>query len=544
MRRYTKILVICLVLLFIPLYCFAEGQKPVAAFTFTKQSFQQSEIPKVNDNSIGVNGSEITKYEWTTVISGKKRSSSTLKMLFKNVPQGEYKVFLKVKDSNGTWSEPVWQKVRIIADKPIVLTGFSSVKKSYGIGEKLDLKYTYDNPNDLEITGQRWRYKNITTGGSNISGKPKYFKNEGLYEVSLELQDEWGNWSNKLSCQIKVTSEVIERNGYYLFEKGRAGDLIEGYVDKDYNTFEPADIVSMTDREGTLLMSNSPETIYSSGILYQDTVSGNGRLILHHSNGTEQAKKLLVTVTNPGNSEAVLTVSNEAIKGPGRHCLQLGQYAVIGYLNGTSSKTYKIAPGKTVCIYSSATSGSWQNGGVVTGTLDFNCDQKLTYKVAALDEKSVMENISKLSILPRDTHDRGTFNVIERQYTVDLSNITELKKLVIGREKEEWIKGIDATSGEVIQDRGNYGVPIKIKVINTEDIGVVINARGGGYMGAVKWKDNKVLKIPGEEVLKEQKVAALVGCMKQGEENEMVYMLPNGSSAPILFGFIPKSTWK
>ena len=224
--------------------------------------------------------------------------------------------------------------------------------------------------------------------------------------------------------------------------------------------------------------------------------------------------------------------------------MQLGQYAVMGYFKKAAAKTYKIAPGNTVCIYSSAVNGSWNNGGVVTGTLDFDCEEKLTFKVAALDEKSVMENISKLSILPRDSHDRGTFNVIERQYTVDLSHITELKKLVIGREKEEWIKGIDATTGEAIHNRGNYGVPIKIKVINTEDMGVIINARGGGYMGAVKWYDGKVLKIPQEQLLKEQKVAALVGCMRQGEENEMVYMLPNGSSAPILFGFIPKSTWK
>ena len=55
---------------------------------------------------------------------------------------------------------------------------------------------------------------------------------------------------------------------------------------------------------------------------------------------------------------------------------------------------------------------------------------------------------------------------------------------------------------------------------------------------------NKVFAVPNEEVLSTQKVAALVGLIKSGATNEMVYMLPNGSSAPILFGFIPKAVWK
>lgn len=544
MKRVINIIGILGLLFLMPLYCYAEDAKPVAAFAFTKTSYQQSEPIEVIDNSYAQNGNKITKVEWTAVIKGKKQTSGSYKALLKSAPLGEYKVFLRVKDNNGVWSEATWQKVTITSDKPMVLTGFTSGKSSYGIGEKLNLTYTYDNPNDLEVTGQRWRYRNVTTNGNNIAGKPRYFKKAGTYEITLEIQDEWGNWSNRLSCQVSVTNEVIERNGYYLFEKGKAGDLISGYVDKDYNQFEPAHIMESVDIPGTLLMSNSPETIKSSGILYQDTVSGRGRLILHHVNGTNVSKKLLVTVTNPGKQDVTLTISNNAIKGPGKHIMQVGQSAVMQYMNSTDTKNYKIAPGQSVCIYSSATYGSWDRNEVVTGTVDFNSNDKLTFIIAALDEKSAMDNIAKLSVLARDTHDRGTFKVIERQYTLDLNNIKELEKLVIGREKEEWLQGVDATTGKPAQNRGNYGVPIKIKVINNEDMGVVINARGGAYMGALKWYGKKVFKVPGEQVLKSQEVAALVGCIRAGEDNEIVYMLPNGSSAPILFGFIPKSTWK
>ena len=291
-------------------------------------------------------------------------------------------------------------------------------------------------------------------------------------------------------------------------------------------------------------MSNSPETIYSSGILYQDTVSGQGRIILHHVNGTNYSKKLLVTVTNPGEQAISLTISNGAIKGPGKHVMQLGQSAVVQYLNGTQTKDYTVAPGQTISVYSSMIVGTWDKSEAVTGTMDFNSTGQLTWKVVALDEKSPMENVFKLQILPRDMHDRGTFNVIERHYTLDLNNITELEKLVLGREKEEWLKGIDATTGKEAQNRGNYGLPIKITVENNEDMGVIINARGGGYLGALKWAKTNVFRVPSEQVLKSQAVAALVGLIKAGESNEIVYMLPNGSSAPLLFGFIPKSTWK
>jgi len=93
-------------------------------------------------------------------------------------------------------------------------------------------------------------------------------------------------------------------------------------------------------------------------------------------------------------------------------------------------------------------------------------------------------------------------------------------------------------------NKGNYGLPIKISIKNNEDIGVIINARGGSYLGGVRWNGNKVFAVPNEDILSTQKVAALVGLIRANTTNEIVYMLPNGSSAPILFGFIPKVVWK
>lgn len=544
MKRHLKWLfkmVLCIIFLSMPLNYLAEVTLAVARFEFTKSSFQVGEAVTVIDSSVAPAGRKITRYEWKTTINGKKKTSSNIKTLMKDAKVGEYQVTLRVKDNKGNWSEGVSKKVKIVAAQKLKITSFKSNVSVYDIGQKLDLTYTYDNPNDLEITAQRWRYKNLTTKGSTISGKPSYFKKAGTYEITLELQDEWGNWSNKATVKVVVGSHVTERNEYYLFEKGKPGDLVEGYIDKDYNSFDSANIVEIEDTPGTLIMSNSPETIPSSGVLYQDTVQGKGRILVHHANGTEYTKKLMILATTTNKQPVKLQVSNESIKGAGRHTLKLGQSAVYSYFQGSKGKSYTIKPGQVTCIYNS---GAWKAGEVVTGTIDFTSEGNVTWQVVAMDEKSSIENLSKLSILPRDMHDRGTFNVIERRYTLDLTNVTDLKKLVLGKERDEWLDGVDALTGEIIKCRGNYGVPIKISIKNNEDMGVIINARGGGYLGALKWNKTKVFNVPTEEVLKEHKVMALVGTIKANTTNEIEYMLPNGSSAPILFGFIPKSMWK
>ena len=44
----------------------------------------------------------------------------------------------------------------------------------------------------------------------------------------------------------------------------------------------------------TLLFSDSPEMVYENGILYKDTVEGDGRVFFHHVNGTKNNRKLAI----------------------------------------------------------------------------------------------------------------------------------------------------------------------------------------------------------------------------------------------------------
>lgn len=544
MRRGLEFILIICILLTVPILSYAANTKPIAQFRFEKQSFQENEPIKAIDESYSPSGNEIVKRQWKCIINGKQKTSANLTGLLSNVKAGQIEVFLRVKDSSGSWSNWVSKKIKITKPIPLKITHFKSEQSIYSVGEKLQLTYTYDNPNDLEIKGQRWRYRNLSTNGSVISSKPRYLKKPGLYEISLEIQDEWGNWSNKVTCKVNVSNKVIERNGYYLFEKGKQGDLIDGYIDKDYNSFDESNIISIQDIPGTLIMSNSPESIYSSGILYKDTTNGIGRLLVHHQNRTQYSKKLMILVSTPESEPVTLKISNKAIAGPNKHILQTGQNAVIQYLKGSTAQNYTVKPGEMLCVYDSSTLKGWKSEEVVSGTLDFESTGQVIWQIVAMDEKSSIENVSMLKVLNRDVHNRGTFNVIERQYILDLTGITNPTKLVLGREQEEWLQGIDVLTGDTMWNKGNYGLPIKIVIKNNEDMGVIANARGGNILGALKWNQSKVFSIPNEDILSSKTVAALVGTIKANTDNEIIYMLPNGSSAPMLFGFIPKNQWK
>ncbi len=544
MKKYNRpVLYLAMIFFVFAAMLSASTIKPTARFAFQKNAYQQREPIEIIDSSQSPDGKRITQREWMTVINKKKKTSSNINTLLKDVPPGSYEVFLRVKNQGGIWSEWTSRKVQITKSKAIEVNTFKIEKPLYAIGEKLTFIYQYDNPNELKIKSQKWTYRNLA-GGSKIAGKPKYFMRPGKYEISMQIQDEWGNWSKVKTCTLQVNTEKIERNGYYLFVKGRQGDLLEGYIDKDYNTLETLKNVEVLDKPGTLIVSNSPERVSTSGVLYKDTVEGSGKLLVHHQNAAPVGKKLVVVATAGGNKEVNLAVSNNTIKGPSKNILGTGQAALRDYFKGSGVRNYVLKPGVPTAIYDSGSVRMWKREEVVSGMLDYVSDGSVTFTVAMLDHQSPLGNINQLSPLKKDIHIRGTFSVIEKCYTVDTTQMTEPSKLVIGSTEGEWVTGKDALTGETVRNVGNYGVAVYIHVKNKENMGIILNARGGAYQGAIKWRNGVVFDSPREEVLSSKTIATLVGMIKANESNEFVYMLPNGSAAPVLFGFIPERYWK
>ena len=65
---------------------------------------------------------------------------------------------------------------------------------------------------------------------------------------------------------------------------------IPGY--EDYEQIIPFEILG---EEGVLILSNSPETVKETGVLYREKVCGRSRMVFHHVNATgKNDKKLLI----------------------------------------------------------------------------------------------------------------------------------------------------------------------------------------------------------------------------------------------------------
>ena len=86
----------------------------------------------------------------------------------------------------------------------------------------------------------------------------------------------------------------------------------------------------------------------------------------------------------------------------------------------------------------------------------------------------------------------------------------------------------------------------RVTVTATVDTGVILNPRATNFRGAIKWDgdSSKVYNIPESgSFTADTSKAAVLGIIKAGETRTFEYMLPNGSAAPILIGFIPRAYW-
>ena len=78
---------------------------------------------------------------------------------------------------------------------------------------------------------------------------------------------------------------------------------------KNYQYIKPCEILG---EDGTLILSNSPETVKEKGILYCEQLLGKGRLVFHHVNAThENDQRLLIVVKNLTKSEQRFEVHQE-----------------------------------------------------------------------------------------------------------------------------------------------------------------------------------------------------------------------------------------
>ena len=523
-----------------------ENKGPIAAFELDKESFTAGQKLTVTDKSYDQDNDRIVNAIW--MINDKQYGSADeVQAALNKAKAGTYTVTLQVEDYCGYWSEIASKTVTIKANEAPVITSFSPTKESYAQGEEIDFTYLVENEEWEEIKNIRWTYKQVDEPNYRaVITRPTAFFAKGDYLVTLQMTDAYGNTSAVKQTTVHITDEVRETEFSYKFTKAEPGDTIDNIIGLNYREYKDANLQSRLTNNETIIMSDSPETVSENGILYTSSFQGKGRLILHHGSEFDSsvaADKMLVIVAENTHYEPVtITLSNKVIKGPNPDVMFLGQQVLKEYFNGTKAETLTLAPGEKTYIYTSQDK-TWAKGQTISGLMDINTTGQIQLTTAVMNKKDTIYEVGRLKLLDKSIHVRGTFEGTEIHYEV-APQAGEKTKLVIGQDQEEWVSGIDQTTGEPGKNKGNYGVTYKLKITATEDTGIILNPRADIFRGAVKWEGEAATLAPAHGYfMNTNKKAVMLGVVKAGETKTLEYMLPNGSSAPVLIGFIPKSQW-
>lgn len=521
--------------------------KPIAGFTFSKPSYVAGQVVSATSTSYDPDGHKLVDKLWS-VVGEKTLTNKELSNMFKTPRAGVYTIGLQVQDQYGLWSDWTYQEITILPNEAPVITYLGTEKKEYAQGEDIRYQFFYNNEDWEAITNQKWTYRKEGEPVSKaILGKPDALFTEGTYIISLQLDDAYGNRSELVETSVHITDEVVKKELAFRFTEGHVGDIIDNYQGFNYRDYKDIEVLNKTTVPGTMLMSDSPEVVSREGILYRDSIKGAGRILLHHINNFSEMstmggnKRLVIVAENKTAVPVTVNLSSKTIRGPVNDILYLGQKMLNDYLTGSGTETITLAPGEKQYIYDSGT--KWIKGSCISGLMDVNTTGDVTFTIASVSAWSTLSSMDGMELFLKEVHPRGTFDTTGINYSIVLDGSIP-EKLLIGTGEEEWVKGYDALSNEPAQNKGNFGVSYYITITAKEDTGIILNPRADMFRGAIEWQNMGVYNIPTVgNIYSNTAKAVSLGTIKAGETKTIEYMLPNGSSAPVLLGFIPASYW-
>ena len=520
----------------------------IPQFSFEQQDYVAGQAVKTIDESFHEKGLKITNRLWM-IDFDESKTNTRLENMFAKPVAGNYLVSLKVEVGKGNWSEWTTKEITIKPNQKPVITSLVSTQASYAAGEPMDFAYTYDNESWEDIKATRWTYRRVGEVVSKaVVKKPQYIFQQGEYMVTLQLQDEYNNWSDTKELIVNINSEVRQSELAYRFTSGKPGDIIDNFNNFNYVNYRSVVPSDTFLTGGSLFVSNSPEKVTANGILYKDAVQGSGRILLHHYNGfTEEEniadpKKVVLVAENTTDQPAIFTLSNRADKGPSSDILFVGQQLLYDYFKGSEPKTYSLNPGEKVYIYDSG-SKKWDKGQLVSVQMDFNVVGSVTFTTATLSKTSSIDDINDLPVLEKDAHPRGTFEATDIYHKVVIDS-SEPTKIVLGGGDEDWVNGYDAITNIRVQNRGNFAVHYRIQITAEEDTGIMLNPRADVFRGALKWDGEEAFLAPRKGYfMGHNSKGVMLGVVKKGETRTLEYSLPNGSASPVLLVFMPEHHW-
>jgi hypothetical protein len=304
------------------------------------------------------------------------------------------------------------------------------------------------------------------------------------------------------------------------------------------------------DYGGVLILSDNPETVEASGIMYQDYVEGAARLFMHHVNGGSSPCLIAAVLQNDGNEPAVVAVDKSTLVGPGFNYSLIGKQVCQQYFE--ANDFYKI----TVPAHGSAVldprmlAKIVNRNQLITGMYDFTTDKKLLVKTVMTSYgANVLKYAAKAPILPMETeHPRGTFKTCNRMLFLNDEYVPEQDGrraiFLADNINDHFLTGIDGITGKPALNFGNYGVVYQLLLVNANNqpYRLEINPRGGTYGGALGLRNRlgmtrwKVVLTPREQTVFGQNTVCHVEQVTDLDGaivNQLLFTPPAASNLPI-----------
>ncbi|MEN3005510.1 copper amine oxidase N-terminal domain-containing protein [Dehalobacterium formicoaceticum] len=489
--------------------------KPVALFSTDRTKVYVDEPILYTDESFDPDGDEIVEWNW----QNKKDSFA--------IP-GTYYVSLEVKDRRGGWSSKYLQVIEVL-EKPNVPPVAKFSLQSTTIDQGVTIAFTDESfdPDGDGVTEVQW------------TGKQRAYFKAGKVPVTLKVKDGRGKWSEPFTVELNVTDKVVMTELEYNLHYPLSGEIVNlnGINPLNFPVVKP---VAKSFDDTVLIISNSPETVKESGILYQDTVCGSVRLIYSHKNVSSGKKKVYILAENPGMKNTVITVNKKGTGGPSTDDLAIGKNGVARFLSSNLKDSYTLAPGQVIVLDGSGAGGILATNQSIYAMMDLTTTENVKFTFVMVDAGSdVLTTCAGLPILERDVHQRGTFFGANRTYQLDVTGDQPVRFSLADSNSDYHLGGMDAITGQQVINKGNYGLMYKLVINAGSRMGLLTNPRGGLFMGAGMLPDGSVYGLPNTGFVSNGTQAVMNLVMNQYDQSEFLFTPPVSSYMPVMFLFVP-----
>ncbi|NGM81658.1 copper amine oxidase N-terminal domain-containing protein [Paenibacillus sp. 7124] len=444
---------------------------------------------------------------------------------------GYYTVSYSVRDSNGQWSDPYPVTINVLKPNQPPVAQFTTNKDEYKMGEPITITNISSDPDGDALT-ESW------------SNRALAFFNPGPVPIQLTVTDTHGH-SSTFEKVINITNEVLYSQEDFNKLFVPLGDIytINGSVVPTWNKVT----YTVSSDPITLIRSNSPETVNSEGIVYQETAMGSSRIMVHHKNQMSTNMKMYVIATNDNIYPATITTQQSGFGGPLDIPTATGKKSIETYLQSMSMggvyDNVTLQPGESKPVLTAINNVTMKPGQVISLMSDVFSDYPVKYSIIMIDAtKDPLQTLPTLNYLDRDgVHNRGTYPDANRIITVTDPVGQAPSRLVLGDNNTDLnLKGMDALSGTEASNSGNFGVVYKITLTRVApNTLITLNPRGGKYQGPLLVNGN-IIEAPNAGAVDAPNQNSVLYRTSNLEQTvEIVFTPASGSNLPINLLFMP-----